>query len=655
MATEAYALFHLNLAYSSIAEEARVEVVRRCYHPLLEMAESTGVPLGIEISGSSLELLEQIDPSWIHRFRTLLERGQCELIGSGYVQLIGPLVPRRVNEWNQRIGLESYERILAARPRIALVNEMAFSSSMVDVFAQAGYEALVMDRDNIRLALELGHLPIGDTPTHALGPAGGILPVLWADSLLFQRLQHYVHGDIRLDDYLACIGKRIDDGERLLPIYANDAEVFDFRPGRFSVESPAHAEGEWSRFSSLLARLSRDHLSWRTPGEVLDAIARLPARPAVMASAAQPVPVKKQAKYNLARWAVSGRDSTWINTMCHRFARLLSDAPEDSLRWRTLCRLWSSDLRTHITERRWQRAQADVATMARELGADTAYGVAARTVPEVDGPLDGFEISRDAENIQLTVRTPNLELVLNLRRGLNITRLAFASHDGLACVGTLPHGYFSEIALGADFYSGGTVVELPCENARITDLERVEPELLWTPGRLLLKVTIPTRLGPIVKTLGVPVDKQEIDLEIAFPGWERPRGVMHVGIVTLLPDAFTGELSIQCANGGEHRETFTLDRSFDHSAPSATIASCTTGLGATEGELELGDGTRGVLLSWDPGRCAVLPMVLHRQVRPSALTRVYFSMLELDDTLRPGGVPGCFGLRIACARPQTPC
>jgi hypothetical protein len=128
---------------------------------------------------------------------------------------------------------------------------------------------------------------------------------------------------------------------------------------------------------------------------------------------------------------------------------------------------------------------------------------------------------------------------------------------------------------------------------------------------------------------------------------------MHVGTVTLLPDAFEGPLSIHCANGGEHRESFALDRSFDHSAPSATIASCTTGLGATDGEVELGDGTRGVLLSWDPGRCAVLPMILHRQVRPSPLTRVFFSMLELDDTLRPGGVPGTFGLRIACVRPQA--
>src|SRR5690348_16677162 len=120
MATEAYALFHLNLAYSSIAEEARADVIRRCYHPLLEMAEATGVPLGIEISGWSLEQLEQIDPGWTQRFKVLLGRGQCELIGSGYVQLIGPLVPCRVNEWNQRLGLETYERILGERPRIAL-------------------------------------------------------------------------------------------------------------------------------------------------------------------------------------------------------------------------------------------------------------------------------------------------------------------------------------------------------------------------------------------------------------------------------------------------------------------------------------------------------------------------------------------------------
>jgi hypothetical protein len=40
-----FALFHLNLAFSSIEEENRAEVIRRCYWPLLDLAQAHG-PIG---------------------------------------------------------------------------------------------------------------------------------------------------------------------------------------------------------------------------------------------------------------------------------------------------------------------------------------------------------------------------------------------------------------------------------------------------------------------------------------------------------------------------------------------------------------------------------------------------------------------------------
>ena len=42
-----FAFFHLNLAFSSIEEEQRGEVIERCYWPLLELAQECG-PIGIE-------------------------------------------------------------------------------------------------------------------------------------------------------------------------------------------------------------------------------------------------------------------------------------------------------------------------------------------------------------------------------------------------------------------------------------------------------------------------------------------------------------------------------------------------------------------------------------------------------------------------------
>ena len=98
MKSKGYLVFHLNLGFSSIEEESWEDVIKSCYHPLLDLIEKTGVPIGIECSGWTLRQIKKIDPDWIDRFCRLLDSKDCELIGSGYCQIIGPLVPQKVNE-----------------------------------------------------------------------------------------------------------------------------------------------------------------------------------------------------------------------------------------------------------------------------------------------------------------------------------------------------------------------------------------------------------------------------------------------------------------------------------------------------------------------------------------------------------------------------
>ncbi|MBS0281666.1 MAG: glycoside hydrolase, partial [Proteobacteria bacterium] len=106
-----FAFFHLNLAFSSIEEERRGEVIARCYWPLLRLAERCG-PIGMEVSGHTLEQIAARDPEWIGRAKSLIAQGRIELIGSGYSQMIGPLVPARVTAENLRLGHEIYECLL---------------------------------------------------------------------------------------------------------------------------------------------------------------------------------------------------------------------------------------------------------------------------------------------------------------------------------------------------------------------------------------------------------------------------------------------------------------------------------------------------------------------------------------------------------------
>ena len=77
---------------------------------MLELAE-LGIPISLESSGLTLEIINGIDPEWIKKFKNLINNKNIELIGSGYSQLIGPLVPSKVNDWNQKLGIEAYKKI----------------------------------------------------------------------------------------------------------------------------------------------------------------------------------------------------------------------------------------------------------------------------------------------------------------------------------------------------------------------------------------------------------------------------------------------------------------------------------------------------------------------------------------------------------------
>ncbi len=104
--------------YSSIEEEQRREVVEKCYYPLLKLAED-GIPIGIELSGKTLEIIGETDKEWLNRFKCLLHQNKIELVGSGYSQIIGPLLPKILNIKNQKLGLETYKTILDIKPKIA--------------------------------------------------------------------------------------------------------------------------------------------------------------------------------------------------------------------------------------------------------------------------------------------------------------------------------------------------------------------------------------------------------------------------------------------------------------------------------------------------------------------------------------------------------
>ncbi|MEW6659545.1 MAG: glycoside hydrolase family 57 [Thermodesulfobacteriota bacterium] len=663
-----YAVFHLNLAYSAVEEEQRPEVLERCYWPLLRLARELNLPLGIEASGYTLETVQALDPAWVEELRVLVTQGDCEFIGSGYAQIIGPLVPAPVNAMNLRLGHEVYEQLLGIRPRIALVNEQAYAAGLVQHYLEAGYRALIMEWNN-----PAHYHPEWDrgwlyAPQWAGGVNGEAIPVIWNHAIAFQKFQRFAHREMELAEYLDYLAGHLqpaagDDGRSIpgaLSLYGNDVEIFDFRPGRYHTEPQIQGREEWQRLGLLFRTLRDDPRFHLVPPSRVLALLQGPQAPRLhLESPEQPIPVKKQPKYNITRWAVTGRDDLGINTACWRLYRALEKSPQplpDA--WRTLCYLWSSDFRTHITARRWSKYQKELRRWQRQLRV-TPESSAPAPKGLIPGPGPGAQTPRfraaapaspqgrrrrphgmiRRQGLYLDLETDAVKARFNCRRGLALEALSFPGRFSAPLLGTLPHGYYEAISLGADYYSGHNIVDIPAYR-RVTDLNPCEPRwrVLYTPDGQVVQVQsrIPTELGPVHKRWDIYCSRPRLELHLSFSWPALPLATWRTGILTLIPGSWSREfLYYQTHNGGYGLETFPLaGRHVDHTASVSALISASHGLGGTGGVVILGDGERRLRVGFDQAQAAVMPMLTYQETGEQFFCRLLFSLGELDETRR---------------------
>ena len=623
-----FAFFHLNLAFSSIEEERRAEVIARCYWPLLRLAERHP-HIGIEASGYTLEEISRLDPSWIAHARRLIADGKIELIGSGYSQTIGPLVPSRVMIENLRIGNDVYRELLGALPAVALVNEQAFSAGTVENYLAAGYSALLMDWDNPSTNHPEWDAERQYLPQWASGLDGRKIALLWTNTAAFQQMQRFVSEDIKLETYLRFVRARRAFSTRALCLYASDAEIFDFRPGRFRTEEKLPDTSEWDRVDKALSAITAEPgINLIGPSHVLKLINREGGGNLLQLESANcPVPVKKQRKYNLARWAVTGRDNIAINAACERIYRGMEDANAGDTDWKELCYLWASDFRTHLTQKRWDalRVRLEAAEARWSRPAPTPL-----TVPAAEPRTER----------RLNIETPMISAQLCRRRGLALDRLRF-ENNAHAIMGGLPHGYFEDIALQADWYTGNCVFEAPGEH-KVTDLEWCEARIEKVAGGgAIAHALIDTPKGLIEKQMRFSGTERRIDFDIAFHWNDWGKGVLRLGHFTLLPDAFALDRLKLVTNNGGGRETFSLaGRTIDHGAPVSFLVSSSQGLGMTEGWADIGDDRTRLRIEVDRQTAPLLGMLTHRPVkrsdgRASLFCQLQLSAMEIDDTRKP--------------------
>ncbi|MFC4349674.1 glycoside hydrolase family 57 [Kordiimonas lipolytica] len=634
-----YTVFHLNLAFSSVEVEERKTVVERCYWPLLRLAQEE-VPIGLEVTSFTLLEVQKIDPDWVKTLKILVEEGKVELIGSGFCQIIGPLVPAELTRQNLKLGLDDYEALLGCRPTVALINEQAYSSGLLPLYKEAGFDAVMMDWAEPASHNKNWEKTFSQRPQMIAGACGTELPVIWSDAISFQKFQRYAHGELTAEEYFGFLSEQINSGAKAIPVYTSDAEVFDYRPGRFAAEAQLEAISEFERIRLLLTSLKKsDDVVLALPREALAALEDGQSPPLRLDTSAVPVPVKKQRKYNLTRWGLTGRADLKLNTHCWRLYEGFADgtlAPTQN-DWRQLCQMWASDYRTHITGKRWLELADNLpAIEVREPEPQSDRGT------DLPPNLSVQRVGRF-----LSIEGDGAHLVLNMQRGLAIQSFGLGA-AGVALsgklpqegvIGTLAHGFFEDIAYGADFYSGHFVIE-PALSHKVTDLAKCEPEVACcvSTGQVEIIARIAAGGSRIHKTIRVDLKARTVDISYECNELMAQAASKRLGFVTLNPDFFDRKtLFYATHNGGEVLERYPLFRdgelvTVDHGAPVSRLVSASSALGTTEGRLYLGDADHYVCVEMKRADCAGLGMVACAPVRGSFFLRGYMSVGELDET-----------------------
>ena len=628
-----YTAFHLNLMYSSIEEEERREVIHKCYWPLFNLADH-GFPIGIEAPGITLEIINNIDPKWINTLNKYIVDGKIEFIGSGYSQIIGPLVPAKVNDWNQKRGLEVYKKLLGIKPKVALVNEMAYSAGVLEHYINNGYDVIIMEWNNPRA----GHPEWGNNwryyPQKAKGCGDKTISLIWADSIAFQKFQRYVHREFAFDEYINYLKSHSGSSNRFFPLYSNDVEIFNYRPRRYHTESDCDKQSEWKRIIDLYTYLKKqDWCDFIFPSDVLKGLNYLDGGLKLrLESPEQPIPVKKQEKYNINRWALTGRDDLGINTKCYQiYHGLIDDKSNNPEDWKELCYLWSSDFRTHITENRWENYQKRLENACGKWVKKEKKDVHQKTEKL---SMNDSDYSYTETDRFLTIENDEIQTVLNKHKGLTIKECVFKKISAKSLFGTLEHGYFEDISLGADFFSGHAIIERLGQH-KITDLGEVQPEVFKSDSEIV--VSAQQKLENVYFSNEISINQDGLSIKKSIRLRELGQAIIRPLNLTFNPEAWDNDtLYFETNNGGKKPERFQLARSqLIHSDIYSSLISARHGLGNTEYALTIGDKEKTITFYCDMNVSALIPTIIFLPSESNKyFFRVQYSAGEIDETLK---------------------
>lgn len=231
---------------------------RKSYLPFIEtLARHPSIRLGLHYSGSLLEWIERDHAEYFDLLRTLVKRGQVEIVGGGFYEPILATIPFD-DRHEQIVRLSDYiEQHLTTRPRGAWLAERVWEPHLPSSLSPAGVDyTLVDDNHFLGAGFELDQL-YGHYVVEDQGHAVKLLPGLKALRYLIP-----FHDAAETTQFLR---RAATDHSGAYAAMGDDLEKFGVWPG---THKHCYVDGWLEKFFSEVER-NADWLATSTPADAV--------------------------------------------------------------------------------------------------------------------------------------------------------------------------------------------------------------------------------------------------------------------------------------------------------------------------------------------------------------------------------------------------
>ena len=232
----------------------------------------------------------------------------------------------------------------------------------------------------------------------------------------------------------------------------------------------------------------------------------------------------------------------------------------------------------------------------------------------------------------LTAENDFYRIKLNKWKGLTIKELVFKNQSKTSLLGTLDHGFYDDISLGADYYSGHAIIERPGEH-KVTDLQKLSPEIEKNDDGIILKNEQVWNRYSFNSSIQLKGEKIILQKSIVHDTDEK--AIIRPYNFTMNPRVWERDsLYIATHNGGAKLEKFRMvDQKISHGDIYSTLISARHGFGNTEGLFVIGDKNKSINFECDMSISALIPSIIYKEMDGTFFFRLQYSAREMDETL----------------------